>query len=275
MRFKKIYVEITNICNKNCSFCPTSSRKKREMTTKEFENVIDKIKPVTNYIYMHIKGEPLLHSDFPTLIKICENKKINVNITTNGTLIEKQIETLKNNEIVRQLNISFHSYNNLDEIEKILNCCDEILNYNSNINIVYRFWTYSKNNINFKKVIELISDHYDCYDKKSDLLNIMNIKIKDRLYFNKDIEFEWPSLDNEINNLYGFCYGLKTHIGILSDGTVVPCCLDQDGIINLGNIFKQDIDEILSSEKTSKLVENFKQNKRIEKLCQHCSFKKK
>ena len=91
---------------------------------------------------------------------------------------------------------------------------------------------------------------------------------------NKDIEFEWPSLDNNINNKTGFCYGLKTHIGILSDGTVVPCCLDQDGIINLGNIFNQEIDEILSSEKTVEIIENFKQNKRIEKLCQHCSFKR-
>ena len=146
--------------------------------------------------------------------------------------------------------------------------------YNHNVNIVYRFWTYSKENQHFQNVIQLICNHYNCSDKKEDLLNIMNIKIKDRLYFNKDIEFEWPSLDNNINNKTGFCYGLKTHIGILSDGTVVPCCLDQDGIINLGNIFNQEIDEILSSEKTVEIIENFKQNKRIEKLCQHCSFKR-
>lgn len=274
MKFKKVYVEVTNICNKNCSFCPTSSRNKREMKIEEFKNVINKIKPITNYIYMHIKGEPLLHSSFPTLIKICKENNINVNITTNGTLIKKQIETLKTNEIIRQINISFHSYNDLDEIKIILNSCDEILKNNHNVNIVYRFWTYSKENQHFQNVIQLICNHYNCSDKKEDLLNIMNIKIKDRLYFNKDIEFEWPSLDNNINNKTGFCYGLKTHIGILSDGTVVPCCLDQDGIINLGNIFNQEIDEILSSEKTVEIIENFKQNKRIEKLCQHCSFKR-
>lgn len=274
MKFKKVYVEVTNICNKRCSFCPTSSRNKREMKVEEFKNVINKIKPITNYIYMHIKGEPLLHSSFPTLIKICKENNINVNITTNGTLIKKQIETLKTNEIIRQINISFHSYNDLDEIKIILNSCDEILKNNHNVNIVYRFWTYSKENQHFQNVIQLICNHYNCSDKKEDLLNIMNIKIKDRLYFNKDIEFEWPSLDNNINNKTGFCYGLKTHIGILSDGTVVPCCLDQDGIINLGNIFNQEINEILSSEKTVEMIESFKQNKRIEKLCQHCSFKR-
>lgn len=274
MKFKKIYVEITNICNKNCSFCPTSLRQKREMKVNEFETVINKIKPITNYIYLHIKGEPLLHSNFPTLIRICNDNNINVNITTNGTLINKQLETLKNYEIIRQINISFHSYNNLEEIQTILKCCDEIIENNKNVNIVYRFWTYSRENKHFNDVIELICKHYDCNNKKEELINIMNIKIKNRIYFNKDFEFEWPSLTNNINNPIGFCYGLKTHIGILSDGTVVPCCLDQDGIINLGNIFKQEIDEILTNQKTIKIIENFKQNKRIEKLCQHCSFKK-
>ena len=273
MRFKKIYVEITNMCNKNCSFCPTTLRKKREMTKEEFGIVIDKIKSYTNYVYLHIKGEPLLHSEFSNIIKKCNNENIKINITTNGTLIEKRKEILKK-PIINQINVSFHSYDDVEEIKNIINSCDEILQNNTNVNIVYRFWTFSKENEKFKNLVTLLCNHYNITDQKDDLLNLMNVKLKDRLYFNKDFEFEWPSLNNNIQKNEGFCYGLKTHIGILSDGTVVPCCLDQDGIINLGNIFEENLKDILENKKTIKIIEGFKQNKRIEKLCQHCSFKK-
>ena len=273
MKFKKIYVEITNICNKNCSFCPTSLRTKKEMKVDEFEEVINKIKKYTDYIYMHIKGEPLLHSHFNDLIEICKNNNIKVNITTNGTLIEKSKEILKN-EIINQINVSFHSYDDTNEIMSIINSCDEIIKENPKINIVYRFWTFSKDNENFINLVTLLCNHYNILEKKDDLLKLMNIKLSDRLYFNKDFEFEWPSLNNKINYQEGFCYGLKTHIGILSDGTIVPCCLDQDGIINLGNIFKQELEEVLNSDKVKKMIDGFKQNKRTEELCQHCSFKK-
>ena len=33
------------------------------------------------------------------------------------------------------------------------------------------------------------------------------------------------------------------------DGTIVPCCLDSEGVINLGNIFNDDIDAVLNSVK--------------------------
>ena len=136
---------------------------------------------------MHIKGEPLLHSSFPTLIKICKENNINVNITTNGTLIKKQIETLKTNEIIRQINISFHSYNDLDEIKIILNSCDEILKNNHNVNIVYRFWTYSKKNQHFQNVIQLICNHYNCSYKKEDLLSVKGIAEKKYQKYSEDL----------------------------------------------------------------------------------------
>ena len=100
----------------------------------------------------------------------------------------------------------------------------------------------------------------------------MNIKLGNNLYLNKDYEFIWPSFNNSLDN-DGFCYGLKTHIGILSDGTVVPCCLDSEGIVNLGNIFLEDLETILTKERTKKIINGFKNNKRIESLCRHCSFK--
>lgn len=62
MKFKKIYVEITNICNLNCSFCSKDNLKKKEMSLQEFDKVLSKIRQYTDTIYLHVKGEPLLHS---------------------------------------------------------------------------------------------------------------------------------------------------------------------------------------------------------------------
>ena len=110
-RFKKIYVEITNSCNLKCSFCPENKREKLFMRLNEFENIIKQIKDYTNLIALHVKGEPLLHPDLEKILKICEENDILVNITTNATLLEKNVDMLIASKAVRQLNLSLHSIN--------------------------------------------------------------------------------------------------------------------------------------------------------------------
>ncbi|MEG0021377.1 MAG: radical SAM protein [Bacilli bacterium] len=274
MKFKKVYVEITNICNKSCTFCSVSKRPKEEMSLELFKKTLEEIKNYTNYIYLHIKGEPLLHSKFEEIIQVCDKSNINVNITTNGSLIEKYIDVISKSSSIRQINISLHSYSDIDEIKKLFHFVDLIMKNNNNIFIVYRYWTYSSKDKVFEKLTNIISEWYKL-DENSilNLKNMMNFKIDNNLYINKDFEFEWPSIENESYNEFGFCNGLKTHIGILSNGTVVPCCLDAEGIISLGNIKNNDLKEIIESEKTQKIIKNFKDNKRVEELCKHCSFK--
>lgn len=55
MKFKRIYVEITNVCNLSCSFCSLTRSDKREMTPDEFEIVMRKICDYTDYVYFHVK----------------------------------------------------------------------------------------------------------------------------------------------------------------------------------------------------------------------------
>lgn len=278
MRFKKIYIEITNYCNKNCSFCSINKRKKIEMSPTSFNHIINEIKPYTNYLYLHVKGEPLLHSKFDEIIDICSSNDMNVNITTNGSFMKKQANILKNKSI-RQINISFQSYENdinESEIMDIINTSNNLLNGNSNLNIVYRFWAINDNefSINNKKIIEIIKKEYNLSPTFiSDLLNHKNIKISDRLYVNIAEQFEWPNLDNDFTSFYGKCLGTCNHIGILVDGTVIPCCLDSNGCINFGNIFEKSLEEILNSERFVKMNQNIHENKFNEKLCQHCSYK--
>ena len=88
----------------------------------------------------------------------------------------------------------------------------------------------------------------------------------------EDKEFIWPDLNNNIYNENGKCYGLKNHIGILVDGTVIPCCLDCNAKINLGNIFDDSLENILKQEKVLKMIKGFQENKKVEELCKHCNF---
>ncbi|MEG0826508.1 MAG: radical SAM protein [Bacilli bacterium] len=274
-KFKKIYVEITNICNKNCLFCSKDKLPRKEMTIKEFEHILKEIKPYTKYIYLHIKGEPLLHKQFNEILDLCTKNNMLVNITTNGTYLSQYKKIIETNSNIRQINISFQSYNeDKDNLEEIIDAAN-FINKNEKISIVYRFWALN-NGILSKDNLKIID-----YIIKKDKLNQViqnqintdkNIKIKDRVYINKHNLFQWPNEATKINE-EGFCYGLKTHLGILSNGTVVPCCLDSSGIINLGNIFKESFTDILKKERTINIINSFKKNLCAEELCKKCQYR--
>jgi radical SAM protein with 4Fe4S-binding SPASM domain len=265
-KFKKIYVEITNICNLKCPFCSVDNRKKKQMSLTEFENVLIKINDYTDYLYLHVKGEPLLHSDFKGILCLCKKYSKKVNITTNGTLLKQRVNEILNSS-VRQINISIHSLVG-DYLKDIMEA-SKILSENK-IYIVFRFWVY--NDLEQNSINEILK-FYDRLDLK-DKVNENNIKINEYVYINKDKQFIWPSLNNDIIRTNGTCLGLKTHIGILSDGTVIPCCLDSNGVINLGNIFNTTLESILSKDKTKNIISGFNDNKLCEELCKKCGFKR-
>ena len=263
-KFKKIYVEITNICNLNCQFCPNDKLEKREMTLQEFEIILNKIDDFTDYLYLHVKGEPLLHSMFKDILLLAKKYNKQVNITTNGTLLKKRVDDIINSKIVRQVNISLQSLINIDYLDDILKSAEKLAK--NNIQVVYRMWASNKYQ---NLIVEKLENRYQTKLDKD------NIKLMDNLYLNKDTEFIWPSLNNDFITDIGTCYGLRTHIGILVDGTVIPCCLDSKGVINLGNIYEESLEEILKKERCQKIKTNFQNNKLVEELCQKCGFREK
>lgn len=263
MKFKKIYIEITNICNLNCSFCSPSKRLKKSITTEQFEEILKKIDDYTDYIYLHVKGEPLLHKDLEKLLDLSHKYNKQVNITTNGTFIKEKASIL-NHKAVRQINISLHSENNKDNY---LNDIFEAVDLLSNKIIVLRYWTL-KNQSDLPKIVDDVFKHYNINEKEKN-----HIKIRKDLYLDRAEEFIWPSLDNDYYNENGYCYALKDQLAILVDGTVVPCCLDGEGIINLGNIYKTTMDIITTSERFTNMKKCFSNRKACEELCKRCSFK--
>ena len=272
-RFKKIYIEITNKCNLNCSFCSRTTKEGKELTIDEFIEIISKIKDYTDYVYLHVQGEPLLHKDLEEFLNICEDNNIKVNITTNGTLINNYVDIFKKSKSLRQINISLHSENNKKNYyDEVFSSCKKL---SSNIYISYRIWNLNtlKPTKELINIIDKISEYYELDDSlKESILKEKSTKIYINTFVDKDNLFEWPDLNNSVDK-DGFCYALKTHIGILSDGTVVPCCLDRDGIINLGNIFKESLDDILNKKITKDIIDGFKNNKAVHPLCKKCNFR--
>lgn len=276
-KFKKIYIEITNRCNLNCSFCSINKKEKKEMNLEEFEHVLKNIDKYTDYIYLHVKGEPLLHTNFYEILKLCKKYNKQVNITTNGSLLKYKTNDIIKLNVVRQINISLQSLTSDNYLIDILDSVKKLLD-NTNIQIVLRFWALENNS--FTKLEEEIINKIITYfnlnkDIKNNIVNEYNIKLLDRLYLNKEENFIWPDLENNYYEEKGTCYGTRTHLGILSDGTVIPCCLDSDGIVNLGNIFNDSFGDIINSDKFKNIVTSFQNNKACEELCKHCSFKEK
>ena len=267
MRFKRIYIEITNICNLNCSFCSISNKKKKEMTSEEFKIILNKIDKYTDYIYLHVKGEPLTHHYLDEILSISKEYNKKVCITTNGVLLKDKLNILKKYNNIYQINISLHSENNKPNyLEDIIYSANELSSY-----ISYRFWTLDNNKMDnkTKEYIEVLKKVYninEVYD---------GVKLTDKVYLSLDNEFTWPSINNDYYNEVGYCLGGKSQLAVLSDGTVSICCLDSEGISNLGNIYTDTFEDILNSNKLNNTISNFNNRKCYLDICKHCSYKER
>lgn len=276
--FKKIYIEITNVCNLKCKFCPETNRKKEFMNIINFEKVIKKVHNYTKLVCLHVKGEPLLSPELDKILEIIEKYGLETNITTNGTIINDKIDILKNSKAVRQINISIHSITQNDKLDaKYFSNIFQTVDKLSNIIVSYRLWniTYLQENDINKEIIEALEKHYGIRNLAEKLKHNNFLKIRDNLFINQDIEFTWPDIKGEEIIQKGRCLALKEQIAILVDGTVVPCCLDNNGDIPLGNIFEENLETILNNQKSKIIKTNFENSIITCKLCKTCGFLKK
>ena len=115
-RFKRIYIEITSSCNLKCSFCQETLRSPHFMSVDEFAHTLQQIRPYTNYIYLHVKGEPLLHPQLDEILALCRKAGVTVNLTTNGTLLADKLPILLAHP-PHQMNVSLHSADDNDCID--------------------------------------------------------------------------------------------------------------------------------------------------------------
>ena len=269
--YNKVYIEITNICNMNCSFCHGHSRAPHRMSKEEFEFILGKLTQHTKYIYYHLMGEPLTHPLLPDFIKLAGEYGYKSIITTNGTLLNKRKDELLSAG-VHKVNISLHSFEDGDD-ESYISYVSSLADFakaaaDAGTIVVFRLWNKGYDGGKNEIALNLLSQNITGEWTE----NTRGIRVRDKIFVEFGERFEWPDSNAEIKGNKFFCYGLKDQFGILADGTVVPCCLDSDGVINLGNIFSEDINSILSSERATAIAEGFKQGKASETLCQKCGY---
>lgn len=269
--FSRIYVEITNICNMNCSFCHGHSRKLKQMTKEEFEEILYKISGFTDYIYYHLMGEPLTHPNLPEFIRIATNRGFKSMITTNGTLLKKHGDKFINAGI-HKVNISVHSFEDGSD-EQFENYMTDLIDFaikanNKGVIVVFRLWNNGFDNGRNNKIIDYLKSTIN--DNWTE--NSKGYKIREKMFLEYGERFAWPDLNADIQGEDVFCYGLRDHIGILSDGSVVPCCLDSNGIIKLGNIFEDNLSDILNSDRARAIKCGFDRRIAVEELCQKCGY---
>ena len=269
--YSRVYVEITNICNMNCSFCHGHSRPLKRMSKDEFSAILDCLSGHTEYIYYHLMGEPLTHPELPDFLNLATKKGYRSVITTNGTLLRKvgqQIIAAKPHKV----NISLHSFEENDGVDfeaylsQVADFADRASQ--SGIIICLRLWNKGGDEGKNDKVLDFLRAHI----KGDWSLNTRGLRIRDKLHLEWGDRFQWPDKATPIQSDSVFCYGLKDHFGILCDGTVVPCCLDSEGVISLGNVFEQDIAAILNSPRAVAMAEGFKCRKATEDLCRRCGY---
>ena len=269
--YSKVYVEITNICNMNCSFCIGHQRAPKRMSADEFAFILSALTEQTKYIYYHLMGEPLTHPQLHKFIKMAGERGYKSIITTNGTLLKKRGEQILSAGL-HKINISVHSFEdgNDDDYKRYISEVAEFAQMAAEKGtiVVLRLWTKGYDGGRNDNTLDLFKELISGEWKE----NTRGLRIRDKIYLEWGDRFEWPDSNAEIKGTKFFCYGLKDQFGILSDGTVVPCCLDSNGAINLGNIFNEDIDSILNSQRAKAIIEGFRCGVASEELCKRCGY---
>jgi radical SAM protein with 4Fe4S-binding SPASM domain len=282
--YRRANVEISNICNLKCSFCPEVERGKQVMQPEAFDQLAAQLSPLVDEVCLHLMGEPLNHPRFSEFIAACARHELPVNLTTNGLLLQGQRREWALHATVRQVNISVHSFEanfGLRDVgpymERVFQFTREALARRPDLYINLRLWDLtdpaSLNETN-AAIRQHIEQEFDCdlSQLKVDIRRRKNLPLKGRIYLHFDSRFTWPSPALPTLSQTGFCHGLSNHFGVHADGTVVPCCLDKEAVINLGNVGTQSLVDILQSPRAESIRQGFARGERREDLCQRCPF---
>lgn len=281
--FEKIYLEISNICNLQCHFCPEVLRDKKIMSPQNFRQFAEQAKPLTKQICLHLMGEPLAHPSFSEIMDIADEMDLKIFLTTNGTLLKKHSDKLLKWKALEQINFSVHSYfanpqksNLLEYLGPILSFCREAHQHKKDYYINLRLWNLEKTNQQVDhniQVIEVVNDFFQTLiSEQIDVKLNKSKKILGKIYLHFDTEFIWPDLNQEYRSNKGSCYGLRKQLAIHANGDVVPCCLDKESILKIGNMHTSKLTDIIKSDRAVKIKKGFDSQELIEELCQKCQY---
>ena len=275
MRFRKIYVEISNLCNLSCAFCPGTKRTPGRMTPERFGQLLPKLRPYTDFLYFHIMGEPLCHPHLGEFLEMAGSHGFKVILTTNGTLLSRQQNLLLASPALHKINISLHAFEANDLAVPFADYLSGCFVFGKAAEgekiVVYRLWNEGGADAKNQEILAEMARWFPAEWVK----DRHGTRIGNKVFLEHGEKFDWPDLQAEEDDGKLFCYGLRDQLGVLWDGTVVPCCLDHEGDIALGNIFTQEMDAILDSPRASAIYDGFSRKEAVEPLCRRCGYAKR
>ena len=279
---ERIYVEIGNICNLCCSFCSGTKRLPRQMSVEEFAVICEKLRSRVGFVYLHVLGEPLCHPALGSFLELMKKAGMRAVITTNGTLLYKRAELLLSYaEVIHKINISLHAPEGSgmgSELDEYIACCSDFAKAaaDKGIYAVMRLWNLdSSEGLGANEENEGIERRLKIHFGGEWQKRPRGYRLSRNVFLEYDGLFTWPAKSTAEEQAEGFCYALRSQAAILADGTVVPCCLDSEGLIPLGNIFESSLDEILSSQRAEDIRQGFARGEAVEELCKRCTYRRR
>ena len=269
--FKRIYIEITNICNLACEFCPGTARPKKFMSVDEFSTIASRLRPYSDYIYLHVMGEPLLHPQLEGILSCAADLGYKINLTTNGTLLPQKSDLLLSARNLRKVSVSLHSFEG-NHGSGLYPYLDGVWDFcrRAECIVALRLWNEGGANALNGQIMDYLS-RVTGLDVPSLPYDANGRRLGPRLYLESADKFTWPSEDAKEQPV-SFCHGLTGQIAVLCDGTVVPCCLDGEGCMKLGNILSETPEDILSSPRARAIAEGFAAGHPTEEMCRRCDY---
>lgn len=278
-RLRKAYLEITNVCNLACDFCPGTRRVPGFLSPEGFRTLAGRLRPHTDYLYLHLMGEPLLHPQLGVLLEEADALGFRVMLTTNGTLLRQREDLLLSSPAVEKVSVSVHSFEGNggagEDLEGYLDGCIAFARAAAGAGkrCALRLWnldgaeTEGANRQNGQILSRLREAFPGPW--RSDR---RGTTLAPGIYLEFGEKFQWPDLSAPEEEGRRFCYGLRDQVGVLWDGTVVPCCLDHEGDVPLGNLYETSLEEILSGPRAAAIYQGFSQGEAREDLCRRCAF---
>jgi len=313
-----IFIEITNYCNMGCSFCPSPilERPRLFMDENLFYKIIDEIKKekITDTVYFHLMGEPLLHPKVFDFMKYTFNNGFKIILVSNISSIRtRRMEIRSILQYVNYLVISLQSFDEESfkekktekiSFEEYIDLIKNVIStkYANNFKVRISIQIIENSKVKFKNYLrdirllsnnselkqfmdkyftsffKTIANKYQLNHKpmEAQKLNYKNFYYQpfDNVSISTRAVTTWANNMNESNKIrpaiVGKCDALHKQIGILANGEVVPCCLDYDGNIVLGNCQVDPLTEIMNSGQYQKLKEGFKKGRLYHSYCKKC-----
>ncbi|MGL2702246.1 radical SAM/SPASM domain-containing protein [Helicobacter pylori] len=276
--FKKIYIELSDICGLQCSFCPNPKNIRGVMPLELFEKICKEAAPLTQIITLHVLGDPCKLKNLNHYLSTARRFSLKVDLVTSGAYLH-DFETLLQDAIYQisiSLDAGLDNHNKLNQhryIQKILEFCRYKCEKNSEVflNLRIQDSTLEKHQNLIKPFLESFE-----YVSLENLKSQGRARLFKKSFLNIQKTFKWPDLNaqNPLNqeSKTPYCYGLIKQIAILSNGVVVPCCMDTQAHINLGNLNHTSLKDILNSQKAMAIKTHFLKGEALELLCKNCSY---